>query len=102
MRRYGDPSGDIDDLLSLLANSRRRILIRYLTKHESAPLRDIAEVIADIEDAKTSYIYVNLYQTHAPKLADFDVVAYSQQAKSVSRGPQFDRCVQLLNCADSL
>jgi hypothetical protein len=75
----------IDEVCALLGNERRRACIRRLvTRDETVDLGALAEQIAADEqdvagpEALTSQqrkrVYVSLYQTHAPRLADAGVV----------------------------
>jgi len=99
---YRDPSDRMEQICFLLSNHRRRIIIRYLMDHEKLSLRDLAAHIAELEstDTKQSYIYVNLYQDHAPKLANHDIAIYNDQEKSLQRGDCFHDAAQILDCAD--
>jgi hypothetical protein len=104
MASYDDPAQWIDNILFLLSNHRRRVVIRYLDDAETASLRTIAEVISEHECCASdpSTVYVNLYQNHAPKLQRHDVVAYDESAKCVSQGTQFALCADIVACADDL
>jgi len=102
MPDYSDPSEDLDGFLFLLANKRRRMTIRYLREHDSVKLRALANVITahDSCTATASNVYVNLYQDHAPKLDNEDVIEYDDSAKAISRGPRFQDCANILACID--
>ena len=83
-----------DTVFDVLSNSRRRYVLYYL-RQESEPIQliDLAEHVAawenetDIEsltDQERKRVYVSLYQTHIPKLADTGVVTYDKEAGTVA------------------
>lgn len=75
-----------DQTFEILSSQRRRMVLYYLRKHDgSATMSELADQIAAWEndteiDELTSQqrkrVYVSLYQTHLPKLADTDLVDY--------------------------
>lgn len=93
-----------DDVFEILSNARRRTMIHYLhQQHGHADLSDIADHIAAWEydtthDQITSdqrrRVYISLYQTHLPKLAEYGIVDYDEDEKTVrltSRVKDVDR-----------
>ena len=79
----------LDDLFDVLRNSRRRRALRYLftTDDRTATVGELSEHIASIEnDTDTTLItskqrkrvYIGLYQTHLPKLADLGMIEYER------------------------
>ena len=80
--------------VELLAHHRRRYVLRCLREHDTEmALADLSDEVAvreydaslpeiDREDVKR--VYLSLYHTHVPKLADADVVHYSQAADTVT------------------
>jgi hypothetical protein len=104
MSNYDDPQSHLDECLFLLANYRRRVIIRYLHDTQKTSLREVAEVISEMDRCTSTaqMVYVNLYQSHAPKLTQADVVDYDSQEKTLSQGPQFKECYAILECADTL
>lgn len=87
-----DSAGDelpLDDLFSVLRNSRRRRALRYLlTKDDrAATVGELSEYIASIENdtdvtlvtsKQRKRVYIGLYQTHLPKLATLGVIDYER------------------------
>jgi DNA-binding transcriptional ArsR family regulator len=88
-----------DVLFDLLRNSRRRQVMRYLGEHDHADIGELAEHIAAVENgtdpetlssSERKRVYVSLYQSHLPKLAEADVVDYDKERGTVSRTPGAD------------
>lgn len=72
-------------VFGLLRNERRLRLLLYLSEHRRAELADVAEYIAareagvsreSISRDDRKRVFISLYQTHVPRLADHSVVAY--------------------------
>jgi len=106
---YADPVPEIDALVMALANSRRRVCIRFLADTEPAPLADIADAISLIEqdgdgvDSQTrKSIYNSLNQSHAPVLVRTNIATIDTQQKELHKGPQFNRCYTILECIDDV
>ena len=84
-------------VFGLLANTRRRYVLHYLSQTVGAvSFDDLAEQIALWEDDPTydryERILTGLYHTHLPKLADAGVVRYDVERETV----------ELLETADAL
>lgn len=105
-----DPRGDEplsrDTIYTLLKNSRRRQVLRYLREHEEASLGELAEQIAayenDVEvDAVSSSqrkrVYIGLYQAHFPKMDDAGVIDFQKHRGTVTL---LDRASQLFPYLD--
>ena len=86
-----------DDVLDLLSSARRRYVL-YLLRNEDDPvaLTTLAEQVAawendttveSITDQERKRVYVSLYQTHIPRLAEVGLVEYNQETGSVSIEP---------------
>ena len=83
-----------DDVFEILSNHRRRMVLYYLRQHgDSAGVKELAEEIAAMEndvpvDELTSQqqkrVYVSLYQTHLPKMAETNVIDYDKDEGIVS------------------
>lgn len=82
-----------DATFDLLSNARRRRLLGVLRESESVDLRTAARRIAaaeravpvcDIDPDESRSVYVALYQTHVPRLADCDVVRFDGDEGTVS------------------
>lgn len=82
-----------DDVFEILSNHRRRMVLYYLRKHgETADVKDLAEGIAAMENEvaveeltnqQRKRVYVSLYQTHLPKMAESGVIEYDKEAGTV-------------------
>ncbi|MFC7177441.1 DUF7344 domain-containing protein [Halosegnis marinus] len=93
-------SPDTDDSLSqdlvfdLLSSQRRRMVLYYLRRHGGeGTITELADQIAalenDVEPAELTKqqqkrVYVSIYQTHIPKLADAGVVEYDRDSGEVA------------------
>lgn len=73
---------------SVLANTRRRLAVRYLDRHESLSLPTLADGVAEreadaplqeVDEYEVRDVYLSLYHTHVPTLEDAGVVAYEQE-----------------------
>ena len=96
-----DPEPALDDLsedriFSLLSAGRRRELLRALeAASEAVPLSDLTREVAlaegiepDAAAAAFKTVYVSLYQTHVPALADAGAVEYDSVEKHVKLTPR--------------
>lgn len=83
----------LDKLCDALANQRRRDILQCLTEHQTPmALADLADEIAtqeqetllpDIPAEAVKRVYMSLYHTHIPKLANANIVEYSQDQDEV-------------------
>lgn len=93
-----------DVAFDLLSSPRRRYVINYLQQGETpVELGTLAEEVAawenetsieELTSKQKKRVYVSLYQTHVPKLEDYGVVSYDEDAGTVSmtdRIHEFDR-----------
>lgn len=92
---------DRDELFHLLQSERRRRAIRYLLAAEEEPIdmRDVAEAVAAEEydttvarlgSEKRQRVYITLYQSHLPQLADAGVIAYDRERGEITTTPLVD------------
>lgn len=82
-----------DAVFDLLSNTRRRFVINYLLRQdEPVTIQQLSRDLAawefevdpeDLSDQQEKRIYVALYQTHVPKLADAGVVEYDAESSLV-------------------
>jgi len=98
-----------DPLFTILANRRRRCIVRLLYDTEPLSLREAARTIYASEHAvpreavsgdQQNTIYVTLYQTHAPKMDTAEIIEYDQQAKTVSQGTHWQLTHDILFWVD--
>ncbi|MFP8953583.1 hypothetical protein ACLI4Z_11495 [Natrialbaceae archaeon A-arb3/5] len=100
---------NVNTVLVLLSHHRRRYALRCLRTHENPlALADLAEEVAiheheapitDISAEKVKRIYLELYHTHIPKLADKQFVHYDQERDSVAlleRAEDIEQCHERL------
>lgn len=97
----------MDDTFHILQNERRRRVLQYLSETEGpVDMRDIAEQVAAWEHETTvqqltsdqrQRVYIALYQSHLPKLADFGIITYNRSRGVVERTPLADRIARYLN-----
>ena len=92
----GEDDLDRDTLFHLLQSSRRRAVmwcLLTLDDRETYEMRAIAEQITawendipvgDISSQQRQRVYIALYQSHLPKLHDFDVIEYDQGRGTVA------------------
>lgn len=87
----GDPGTlSKDTVFHLLQSGRRRAILRYLLDREGfevVQMRDVAEAVAAWEHGKSveqllsderQRVYISLYQSHLPKLAEQRIVEYNR------------------------
>lgn len=84
-----------DRMFHLLQNERRRLTLEYLQGTEGVvDMRDIVENVAAVEydteveqlsSTERQRVYIALYQSHLPKLADSGVIEYDQSRGWVKR-----------------
>lgn len=91
-----DVSSDIsvDYLLDLLADDRRRYVLKCLREHDGAiSMSDLAEDVAarETEEPRTAIeaemvqrVATSLYHSHVPKLADVGVVEFDRDRNLVA------------------
>lgn len=82
-----------DLVFDLLSSPRRRMVLYYLRRHgERSTVTELAEQIASLEyevdvdelsRQQQKRVYVSLYQTHIPALADAGVVDYDKESGRV-------------------
>lgn len=88
-------------VLAVFAHRRRRDAIRELRTHENPiPLADLADQVAvrehgtpisEIPAETVKRIYLSLYHTHIPKLADADLLRYDQERDAVALSERAER-----------
>lgn len=100
-----------DDTFHILQNERRRRVLQYLSEADGAvDMRDIAEQVAAWEHGTTvqkltsdqrQRVYIALYQSHLPKLADFGLITYNRSRGVVERTPLADQITWYLDGDDT-
>ncbi len=88
-----DAEAPPDAVFDVLANARRRTVVRMLMTHGDVALPDLADEVAvaehdrpltEIDGDAVQQVYLSLYHTHVPKLADVEFVAYDQDTDYVA------------------
>lgn len=116
-RRRSAPNADdpaeeltLDEAFRFLRNGRRRTMLRHLRTTPETTLSDLADHVAaeemgvppDRVDSKArKRVYVSLYQSHLPALADAGVIAYDGKGGPVRRLPAADQLDRHLDRLDS-
>lgn len=83
-----------DVVFEVLSNPRRRYILYHLrTTGETVQLTDLAEEVAawendskpsEITEQERKRVYVSLYQTHIPKLAEVGLVEYDKDSGRIA------------------
>jgi len=100
-----------DRIFDILSSPRRRYVLYFLrTEPNPIQLTDLAEHVAawendtTVEELSTQQrkrVYVSLYQTHLPKLAESGLVNYDDESGEVSIAPKATEIDPLLGDQDS-
>lgn len=81
---------ELDHVYEALAQPRRRYLCYSLLEDTEWTLAELASEIAawesdgpEVDDQRRNRVYVSLYHSHVPKLADQDVVSFDEETETV-------------------
>lgn len=95
-----------DDPFELLANHRRRHILRCLADSGGeAPLWELSRNVAahetdtaseEVDEREIRRVYVSLYQTHVPTLQESGFVEYDETERQVRLGDRTDEIIALL------
>lgn len=96
----------LDDVFEILKNPRRRQVLLYLHSQQStAAVGDLADQIGGWENDKEprlltskerKRVYVSLYQSHLPKMADVGAISYNKARGTVETGPYLQSFLEYL------
>ncbi|ELZ46347.1 hypothetical protein C464_11048 [Halorubrum coriense DSM 10284] len=99
-----------DGVFELLSNHRRRMVLYYLrTNGGAVDVQELATEIAAMEndvpaDELTSQqrkrVYVSLYQTHLPKMAEMNTIEYDKDGGTVRLADRADDIDEYLTTED--
>lgn len=98
--------GDPDDVFNALSDARRRHALYYLREHESAPLDELADVIAGwltvdrvmiTTPKRRERIRINLHHVHLPMLDDIGFLAYDRDTNRVEISDLTDEAEALID-----
>lgn len=88
---------DIDTILEVIRNERRRAVLEYIKGREEATIREISEHLAELEaDEGTSNTtprkraYISLYQSHLPRMAELKAISYDRDRGIICPNNQTD------------
>lgn len=104
-----ESSLSLDAIFDILRNRRRQLVLEFLRdRDEKVTLGELAEHIAAIENDTTvrqlnaqqrKRVYIGLYQSHLPKMADVGVIEFNQSRGHISRGESIDQLLRYLDVA---
>lgn len=96
-----------NEIFHILQNPRRRHVLQYLvTTIGPAQISDVAEQIAaweyettveEITSQQRQRVYISLYQSHLPKLAEFDLITYDRNSGSIEQTPTINQLARYLD-----
>lgn len=97
---FSDDEVAKDMIFDLLSSPRRRFILYYLHEEgDGLTLHDLADQVGaweyekDVDELSTQErkrVYVSLYQTHIPKLAESDVIHYDEDSGVIELTPHVD------------
>lgn len=83
----------VDEVYHLLQNERRRLALRHLLRNGESDLDAITDHVAatendtaveELNEQERKRVYISLYQSHLPALADHGVVDYDEDSGVVT------------------
>jgi hypothetical protein len=96
----------LDEVFELLKNPRRRQVLVYLhSRDDTASVGHLADQIGGWENDKEprlltskerKRVYVSLYQSHLPKMADTGAISYNKDRGVVEAGPYIHSFIEYL------
>lgn len=100
--------GSVSNVLGILGNKRRILLVNYLflfDYEQDIEVRHLARVIGGVENGISprkvttedyESVYNGLIQSHLPKLSKYDIIDYNDRAKVVTVTPRIEEYVILI------
>lgn len=90
------------DIHEILSSERRYLVIKYLVENQPCTLPELAEYVASelenetVDRTHDSYqkYRVSLYQTHLDKLAQHDVIRFTDKSSEITLGENAGRVVE--------
>lgn len=95
----------LDYFYEALAHPRRRYLCYTLNEDTEWSLTDLATKVAAFEhdvpehaitDSQRDQVYVSLYHTHVPKLAEEDVITFDLETETIAAAEHTDQVLTVL------
>lgn len=105
------PSISTEQLLQLLADSQRWKVLQIISDHDDTAisLEDLAAELTDTSTATQNASHsridrkkTELYHSHLPKLAEYDILEFEQDREAVTGGPAFDTAESLLHVLQAI
>lgn len=107
VQRSAQKRQSLDVALDLLADRYRRSLLVALLEHNPQN-DDDTQIPAEVtvEDEDLEFLQIQIIHTHLPKLESAGVIVWDRESNEISKGPQFNELLPLLqlmyNHADDL
>lgn len=97
MQKISQRQQRLDTALDLLADRYRRRLLIALLEHNPQDGQD-TQIPAEItiRDENLDQLQIQIVHTHLPKLENSGVIVWDRSSNNVSKGPQFDELLPLL------
>ncbi|MFC6960854.1 DUF7344 domain-containing protein [Halocatena marina] len=97
MQKISQRQQRLDTALDLLADRYRRRLLIALLEHNPQDDQD-TQIPAEITiaDEDLDQLHIQIIHTHLPKLESAGVIVWDRSSNNVSKGPQFDELLPLL------
>lgn len=94
----------MDRAIELLANPRRRRLLRYLGEHSDTVFEreDLARVLAPGDRHGYEYLETVLAHRHLPKIADCSLIEYDHQSGTIRVTGAVDELLPLLETFEEI
>jgi hypothetical protein len=99
-----------EEIFEILSNKRRRMVLYYLRQRdETVAVKELARQIAALENdipadelssQQRKRVYVSLYQTHLPKMATTNIIAYDKDNGTVALTGESSKVEQYLSDGD--
>ncbi|RBI64045.1 hypothetical protein DMJ13_05980 [halophilic archaeon] len=90
---------DLDSVMELLADRRRRYVLYYLQEEGSADVAELAEQLARWEGERSEKhrqrITTELYHKHLPKMSERGIVEVGDEVQFVDLTPPFEEYLDL-------
>ena len=76
-----------EEAIDILSAARRRYIITYLNQiGEEISVRELSQVLCQIDESDRKSFYITCHQNHLPKLYDMNVIEYDRRAAVVAPG----------------
>lgn len=86
------------EICNILSNERRQAVIKVLDEQDKVTLRDLSQALAEVEEQQRKTVHIGLYQSHIPKMCDYNVITYDEPTGTVASSENFNRVSEALRC----